>query len=99
MECVSELREDIQLSYHSVSAKQGHFGTCTKYIAAEHRVVFQKWGAMRRLFGLLPPKQIPQTVESLDIPVEVTGEDDIREYVQKHKPGWLRSRDCKRRPL
>lgn len=99
MERVSELREDIQLSFRSVSAKQGHFGTSTKYIAAEHRVVFQKWGAMRRLFGLLPPRQLKPEKEVLNIPEEITTEAALREYVRQHKPGWLRGSRRERRPL
>lgn len=99
MERVSELREDVQLSYHSVSAKQGHFGTSTDYIAAEHRVVYRKWGAKRRLFGLLPPRQLPLEKEVLNIPEEITTEDALREYVQQHKPCWLHASRQRRRAL
>ena len=93
MDHTTQLQEDILLSFHSISAKQGHFGTSTEYIAAEHRVVYRKWGAKRRLFGLLPPRQIPKTAETLDIPPEITGEAELREYVRRNRPGWMRGRD------
>ena len=97
MELTRELKEDIQLSFHSISAKQGHFGTSTNYIAAEHKVVYRKWGARRRLFHLLPPRKLPLETETLDIPEEITTEDALWDYVQTHKPYWLRGTDRKRR--
>lgn len=90
MEFKSERYTDIQLSFHSISAKQGHFGSSTDYIAAKHQVVYSTWGAKRRLFGLLPPKQLPRKTEVLDIPEDITTEDALRDYVKKHKPYWLR---------
>lgn len=97
MELTRELKEDIQLSFHSISAKQRHFGTSTNYIAAEHKVVYRKWGARRRLFHLLPPRKLPLETETLDIPEEITTEDALWDYVQTHKPYWLRGTDRKRR--
>ncbi len=90
------MKENIQLSFHSVSAKQGHFGTSTEYIAAKHRVVYRKWGAKRRLFGLLPPKQIPREIQYLDIPEEITTEEALRAYVRKQKPSWIHE-SCRER--
>lgn len=97
MESSKTLEEDILLSFHSVSAKQGHFGSRTEYIAAEHRVLYKTWGVKRRLFGLLPPKEIPPTVDCLDIPEDITTEEDLLEYVRLHAPYWLRGRPRKNR--
>ncbi len=89
MAYTSELKNDLLLSHHSVSAKQGHFGSSTEYLAAERRVVYRTWGARRRLWGLLPPRQIPPTVLYLDIPEEITTEDALWDYVKNQKSNWL----------
>ena len=85
----AELTQNIQLSFHSISAKQGHFHTVTEYIASEHKVEYRTWGAKQRAFGLLPPKTT-QSRSVLDIPDEITTEAALRNYVRAHKPYWLR---------
>ena len=99
MEHALELTEDIQLSFRSVSAKQGHFGTSTNDVASEHRVVYRKWGARRRFFGILPPKQLPREEQCLPIPEEITTETELWDYVKKHKPHWLHGSHRERRAL
>lgn len=84
--------EDISMDFQSIQAKQGHFGCSTDYIAAEHRVVHRTWGARRRFWDLLPPKQLPATHEYLDIPESVTTEEALWEYVRRNRPGWVRHR-------
>ena len=96
MDEILQENENIQLDFHSVSAKQGHFGSSTTYIAAEHRVERKTWGARKRLWGLLPPKQIPPTVEYLTIPEHITKEEEIAAYVETHKSHWIRSRRRRR---
>jgi hypothetical protein len=87
------LNHNISLDFHSVQAKQGHFGSSTDFIAAERRVVRRKWGARRRFWDLLPPKVLPTEIEYLDIPDWVTTEDDLWDYVHRHHPGWVRYRN------
>ena len=96
MDEIFEENLDIQLDFHSVSAKQGHFGSSTTYIAAEHRVERRTWGARKRFWGLLPPKQVPPTVEYLEIPENITTEEEIVDYVEKHRGHWIRHRRQRR---
>ncbi|MBQ6719457.1 MAG: CPBP family intramembrane metalloprotease [Oscillospiraceae bacterium] len=79
---------NITLDFHSKSAKNGHFGSSTDYIAAEHRVVRRTWGARRRFYDLLPPKMLPTTIEYMDIPEEITSEREIRAYLRSHRGQW-----------
>lgn len=92
METSPELSRDISMDFHSVHAKQGHFGSSTDYIASQRRVVHRRWGARRRLWDLIPPKQIPPVEEYLDIPDQIRTEDDLWEYVRRSRPGWVHSR-------
>ena len=92
MEKYPELSRDIMMDFNSIQAKQGHFGSSTDYIAAERRVIHRTWGARRRLWDLIPPRQLPPTEEYLDIPRWVTTEDALWDYVRQQKPGWIRHR-------
>ena len=83
---------DVCLDFHSVSAKQGHFGSSTEYIAAEHRVIHKRWGARRRCFGLLPPKPMKYKPEYLDVPGWITTEEALLDYVVRNRKGWLMGR-------
>lgn len=80
---------NITLDFHSTSAKNGHFGSSTDYIAEEHRVVRRTWGARRRFYDLLPPKVIPPTAEYMDIPEDITTEEAIRDYIHYHRGQWV----------
>ena len=83
---------DIMLSWKSTSGKRGHFMTQTLYLAKTHRVVHRTTGAVRRLWGLLPPKRVEHSPEYLKLPREVTTEEEIRAYVRQHKKFWLDER-------
>lgn len=86
------LEEDRMLAWESISAKQGHFGSSTEYIAARRKVVHKVWGAKRRLLGLLPPKAIEQGPAYLDVPEWVVTEEQLLAFVDQQRPGWLRGR-------
>lgn len=86
------LSEDILLSWKSTSGKQGHFLTQTLYQAETHRVVHQTTGTVRRLWGLLPPKQVEHSPEYLELPRDIATEEEIRAYVRQHKKHWLNER-------
>lgn len=86
------LDQDRMLDWHSVSAKQGHFGSSTEYIAAERKVVYKRWGARRRLFGLLPPKAIVHEPAYLDVPAWITTEEQLLQFVDQERKGWLMNR-------
>ena len=85
------LDRDIQMDFHSIHAKQGHFGSRTDYIAARRQVVHRSWGARRRLWGLLPPKAVPPTEDCLDIPEHIKTEEELWDYVLQKRPFWVRS--------
>ena len=88
---LSPLDHDIQMDFHSIHAKQGHFGSSTDYIAARRQVVHRSWGARRRLWGLLPPKAVPPTEDCLDIPDYIKTEDELWDYVRQNRPFWVRT--------
>lgn len=90
MEEILEESQNIPLEFHSTSAKNGHFGSSMDYIAAEHRVIRRTWGARRRCYGLLPPKVILPTVEYMDIPENITTEEEIRKYLHYHRRQWVK---------
>jgi len=83
---------NIHLDFHSVSGKQGHFGCSTEYIASERRVVHKRWGARRRFFGLLPPKIIGYEPEYLDVPERIATEEQLMDYIDQERVGWLMGR-------
>ena len=90
MEEICENNGDITLDFHSTSAKIGHFGSSTDYIAAAHRVVRRTWGTRRRFYDLLPPKVLPPTAEYMDIPEDITTEAEIRDYLHYHRGQWVK---------
>lgn len=93
----ASLEEDIHLDFHSVSARNGHFGSSTTYIASERRVVHKRWGARRRFFGLLPPKAIRYEPEYLKVPEWIATEEQLLDYVALERSGWLMGRHRGRR--
>lgn len=91
------LEEDLSLDFHSVSARQGHFGCSTHYIAAQRKVVHKRWGARRRFFGLLPPKALQYEPEYLTVPQWITTEEQLLEYIDRERPGWYISHHTRRK--
>lgn len=83
------LSRDILLSWKSTSGKSGHFRTETKYIAAERRVARVTTGAVRRLWGLLPPRVVEPKPEYLEIPEGITTEEELRAFVKKERRLWM----------
>jgi len=91
-EIFEDMNHDILLSWKSVSGKQGHFRTETVYLAAERRVVNHTTGAVRRFWGLLPPRQVNKKPESLPIPENIVTVAQLRDYVGKQRRHWLYER-------
>lgn len=93
LECIEEISEgEILLSWKSTSGKQGHFREETLWLPAERRVIRRTTGAVRRLWGLLPPKAIAPKTEILELPEGTATEQQVLAYVQKHRRGWIRRR-------
>lgn len=82
------LDRDLQLDFHSIAAKQGHFGSSIDYIAAKRRVVYKRWGARRRFFGLIPPKVLKYEPEYLDVPEWIKTEEQLLDYIDRERRGW-----------
>lgn len=94
---IVSLNDDLHLDFHSISAKQGHFGCSTQYIASERKVVHKRWGARRRFFDLLPPKAIRHEPEYLAVPQWITTEEQLLEYIDRERPGWYMSPHTRRK--
>ena len=89
MEKETLLDHDMTLDWRSISARQGHFGASTDYIASKRQVEHRTWGAKRRFFGLLPPKSIGTGPEYLDVPEDITTEAALIRFVKRERPGWI----------
>ncbi len=85
------LDSDITLSFESISMKQGHAGSKTRYLAAQHKVIHTSF-CTRRWISWLPFHRNSSSRDSLVIPPEVTTESQLRRYVAARRSHWLRRR-------
>ena len=68
----------------------GHAGTEVKFIAAD-RVVLNKSYCTRKRKRLFRKKyETTTSVEQLPIPDDIHTVEELRNYVQEHRPFWLR---------
>lgn len=79
------LDHDILLNYRNTHAKNIRIHETVTYLA-DTRVIRHHTHIMRkRLWGLLPLKVTENSRYSQPIPPEITTEQQLREYVEKHR--------------
>lgn len=86
----ADLSQDMMLNFKSIHGRNAHLGQSTEYLAQERIVVFKTWGSRKRLWGLLPNKRYPSTRDVLEIPDDITTEQELRRFVKKHRRSWIK---------
>ena len=83
------LTDDILLCDRSVQTRTTHLLIRTVYHAREHTVTHITRGAKHRLWGLLPPRELPWTEENLPVPPAVRTGSALLNFLRDKKPHWL----------
>lgn len=101
MDKENELNRDILMHYHNVQGKTNgrtvRIHEKTTFLARERVVVHSRARTQQRFLPFLPLKHT-ETKEYLKIPLRVTTEAQLWDYVAQKQPFWLdRSRGRHRR--
>ena len=83
------LCEDLLLCDRSIQTRNAHRLIRTVYHVREHTVTHTVRGARHRLFGLLPPADLPKTEEVIRLPDTVRTKQDLLRFLRNEKPRWL----------
>ena len=83
------LLEDLLLCDRSIQTRTAHRLIRTVYHVREHTVTHIIRGSQHRLFGLLPPRELPRTEEVIRIPETVRTKQDLLRFLREEKPQWL----------
>ena len=84
------LDKDILLNFRSISMPDGHAGAEVKYIAADRKVLNTFYCTQERKKLFRKKFETTTDVEQLSIPDYIQTEEELRDYVQKYNPFWLR---------
>lgn len=83
------LTDDILLCSRSVQTRTAHLLIRTVYHARTHTVTHITRGARHRLWGLLPPRDLPRTEEEIAVPYDVRTESALLRFLRNEQPLWL----------
>ena len=83
------LTQNLLLSDHRTYGKKSHIHETTQYRFSDHTVVHVYRSVRRRLWGLLPPK-VTKERRVLQIPDEITTEEQLLRFVRSGHRHWLR---------
>lgn len=83
-----ELTNDILMGYHNVHGNNARIHERITFLARERAVQYHTDCARRRVLPFLPMKYTEKN-EYLKIPAYITTEDQLWDYVEEKRPGWL----------
>jgi len=78
------LTKDLFLDYHNVHSKRARIHETLEYRAKDRTLVRTCRIARARFFGLLPMKQT-QTVSVLEVPADITTQEQLSEFITRSK--------------
>lgn len=84
----NELTHDILMDYHNVHGNNARIHERITFLARERAVQYHTDCARRRVLPFLPMKYTEKN-EYLKIPAYITTEDQLWDYVEEKRPGWL----------
>lgn len=84
------LHQDILLFQKNTHGKNVRIHEWAEFLADRRVVTYHSRYMRRRLWGLLPMEIRETQVEPLPIPVEITTEEQLRQFLKAHRGVWRR---------
>lgn len=84
----NELTHDILMGYHNIHGNNARIHEQVTFLARERAVQYHTDCARKRVLPFLPMKYTEKN-EYLKIPAYITTEDQLWDYVEEKRPGWL----------